>query len=125
MAAGQFASVQAPVTIVHSNLDQEVIQITEDRLRLVLNDHLRRAEDRKSWVAPFGIFLAIITAFVTADFRDFGLKAAVWQAIFILCGVASLIWLLRSSYLGYTSPTVENIISKVKRAENCATPPAK
>jgi len=118
MATGQFTQVKAPVTIVHSNLDQEVIQITEDRLRLALNDHLQAAEERKSWIGPLGIFLAVVTAFVTADFRDFGLKAPVWQAIFLICGIWSSLWLLKAAYRSYKAPTIEDIIKRVKRVES-------
>lgn len=118
MAGGKFSPVQAPVTIVHSNLDQAVIQITEDRLHLVLKDHLALAEERKAWIGPLGILIAIVTAFVTADFRDFYLKAPVWQAIFLISGVLSFAWLARSIYQATKAPSLESIIEKIKRSES-------
>lgn len=118
MAGGKFSPVRAPVTIVHSNLDQAVIQITEDRLHLVLKDHLTLAEERKAWIGPLGILIAIITAFVTADFRDFYLKAPVWQAIFLISGVLSFGWLARSIYQSTKAPSLESIIEKIKRSES-------
>lgn len=36
---GVFSQIQAQTTGVYSNLDQDVILITEDRLRLVLQAH--------------------------------------------------------------------------------------
>lgn len=117
MVNGKFSSPQAPVTIVHSNLDQEVIQITEDRLRLVLKDYLSKAEERKAWIGPLGIFLAIVTAFVTADFRDFYLKAPVWQAIFLISGVLSLGWLAWAIREAVGAPSIDQIMEKIKRPQ--------
>ena len=86
---GRFTQIQAPTKIVHSNLDQEIIQITEDRLRLVMKDHLEEIEDKRAWHTPLGVLIAIIAAFVTADFRDAYFKAETWQAVFLITGVLS------------------------------------
>jgi hypothetical protein len=113
--AGQFANASALITAVHSNTDQEIIQITEDRLRLALGSHLKQAEKRLAWVAPLGILLTIILAFVTAEFKPaFGLEAAVWKAIFILAGVGSLIWFIRDGYQSWNAKSIDDIISAVK-----------
>lgn len=114
VSSGKFAQVQAPTKVVHSNLDQEIIQITEDRLRLVLKDHLELVEDKKAWHAPLGILIAIVAAFVTADFRDAYFKAATWQAVFLIAGILSFIWLVRASYRAATSPSIDDIVSKIK-----------
>jgi hypothetical protein len=111
---GKFAQIQAPTKVVHSNLDQEIIQITEDRLRLVLKDHLELVEEKKAWHAPLGVLIAIVAAFVTADFRDTYFKAATWQAFFLITGILSLIWLIKASYRAATSPSIDDIVSKIK-----------
>ena len=115
--AGIYNEKSSPVTIVHSNLDQDVIQITEDRLRLILKDHLGLAEERKTWIAPLGILLAIVIAFVTTDFHDFYFKAPVWQAIFFISGLISFIWLCIYGYKAFSIPTINYIISKIKHSE--------
>ena len=112
---GRFSQIKAPVTIVHSNLEQEVIQITEDRLRLTLNSHLKAAEDGNGWIAPLGIMLAIITSFVTTDFRDFILKAPVWEAIFVISGCLSTAWLLYAISRARSAPTVDSIVELIKK----------
>ena len=111
---GRFAQIQAPTKIVHSNLDQEIIQITEDRLRLVMKDHLEIIEEKKAWHAPLGVLLAIVAAFVTADFRDAYFKAATWQAVFLITGVLSLIWLIKTILRAANSPSIDDIVSKIK-----------
>lgn len=111
---GRFSSIQAPTTVVHSNLDQEIIQITEDRLRLVLKDHLDRVEEGSAWQAPLGLLIGVVAAFATADFRDAYFKAATWEAIFIITGVVSTVWLARASYRAVTSPSIGDIVSKIK-----------
>ena len=115
MAGGSFSKVQAPVTIVHSNLDQEVIQVTEDRLWRVLKDHIEDAEQRKAWIAPLGTFIAIFTALVTADFRDFYFQAPTWKAVFLISCVVTLAWLLIAIRKAGAAPTIDDIVEKVKR----------
>jgi hypothetical protein len=112
--SGKFAQVQAPTKVVHSNLDQEIIQITEDRLRLVLKDHLELLEEKKAWHAPLGVLIAIVAAFVTADFRDAYFKAATWQAVFLITGILSSIWLFNAIYRAATSPSIDDVVSKIK-----------
>lgn len=111
---GKFAQIQAPTKSVHSNLDQEIIQITEDRLRLVLKDHLELVEEKKAWHAPLGVLIAIVAAFVTADFREAYFKAETWQAVFLITGILSLIWLIKTIYRSATSPSIDDIVSKIK-----------
>jgi hypothetical protein len=111
---GRFAQIQAPTKIVHSNLAQEIIVITEDRLRLVIKDHLEKIEEKKAWHAPLGVLLAIVAAFVTADFRDAYFKAPTWQALFLITGVLSLIWLIKAGWRATNSPSIDEIVSKIK-----------
>jgi len=111
---GRFTQIQAPTKIVHSNLDQEIIQITEDRLRLVMKDHLEEIEDKRAWHTPLGVLIAIIAAFVTADFRDAYFKAETWQAVFLITGVLSLFWLIKTIFKAAKSPTIDDIVSKIK-----------
>lgn len=114
-SSGRFAQVQAPVKFVHSNLDQEIIQITEDKLRLVLNEHVSHVEQRKSWIAPLGILIAIITAFATSNFKDaFLIKSATWEAIFIITGIISLSYLIICIVTAVKCPSVQDIVDKIK-----------
>jgi hypothetical protein len=116
-ASGRFAQVQAPVKVVHSNLDQEIIQVTEDKLRLVLNEHVTQAEQRKAWIAPLSLLVAIVTIFATSNFKDAFFKAPTWEAIFFITGVLSAGWLALTALQAAKSPTVQDIVEKIKNSE--------
>lgn len=103
-------------TRVHFNLDQNAIITTEDKVRLVLLTHLAILEQKKSWIAPAGIFIAILTSFVTTNFKDFWLPASTWEAIFLLSGVASFVWLLIALKQAYSAPSVDDIVSELKKS---------
>lgn len=120
---GRFSPVHAPVKVVHSNLDQEIIQITEDKLRLVLNQHLTKCEQRLAWVAPLGLLIAIVTAFTTATFKDaLMLSAATWEAAFLITALISAAWLVKTVITAFQAPTVEDIVAKVKTSQQPNVP---
>ena len=113
--AGKFSKLDSPVTTIHSNLDQAVIQITEDRLHLYLIEHIDKIENSKSWVTPASLLAAILTTFATTDFKGFaGLKAESWEAAFLLAGTATLIWLIRSLVRIRKAPTLKDLINNMK-----------
>jgi len=105
----------AQVNEVHMNVSQNVIVITEDKLRLHLSSGAKRMERKNVWIAPLGIFLAIMLAFVTADFEDFFLKAATWQAVFVIAAVSSFIWFLWTIFQHTKSETIDDLIEKIKK----------
>jgi len=107
--------VNAPVEVVHTNLHQVVIQITDDKLRLALEEHLRKREDGKSWMGPFGIFLAVVTSFCTAEFKTaWGIPAPAWQAVFIMVGVASALWCINCLIRTFRCPTLDDLMRRIK-----------
>ena len=103
------------VSEVHLNVSQEVIVTTEDKMRLCLSEHLKRMEKRKGWVAPLGILGAIVVTLVTSTFKDMGLDAATWKAVFIITGLISLCWLIHSVKESWNSEKMEDIIKCVKK----------
>jgi hypothetical protein len=111
---GSYAKVQAPVKNIHTNLDQDVIQITEDKLRLILNQHLDQIEQKQAWIAPLGVFLTIVLTLTTASFKDAFLSASVWDAIFIVSAILSIAWLIKTSYRAFNSPSVDDVVEKIK-----------
>lgn len=103
------------VNEVHMNVSQNVIVITEDKLRLHLSSGVKRMERKNVWIAPLGIFLAIMLPFLTADFKDFFLKAATWQAVFVIAAVLSFIWFLLAIFQRIKSETIDDLIEKIKK----------
>lgn len=103
------------VNEVHSNVGQEVIEITSDKLCLILNEHIQVMESRTHWQAPLGILITIILVICTAEFKAaFGLTKDTWSAIFIISAILSLIWLIRSLYTMAKAKTVEDILNAAK-----------
>ena len=102
-------------TKVHLNLGQDALIITEDKMRLCLASRFEQALAREKWKAPAGVFLTVLIALATADFKDRSLPAAVWEAVFIVVGVLNgwnaIYWICRRP----KSPTVEDIVKEMKR----------
>jgi hypothetical protein len=109
-----------------SNTDQNVIKITEDRLKLNLIQYEEAQRKRISWVTPVSLSASLLLALVTtANYKDFfGVKADVWNAIIILCFISCAFWSFVSIYRSISvglkhkslSPT-EEFIDVCKRAK--------
>lgn len=109
------ASQLVNVERVHINVSQEVIITTEDKVRLCLSEHLKRMEKKRGWIAPLGILMAIVLTLVTTTFKEFGLSAATWQAIFIVGAVLSGVWLVWSIREAQRSQKIEDIVAELKK----------
>ena len=103
------------VSEVHLNVDQEVIITTEDKIRLCLSDYMKKMEKKRSWITPFAIFITIIITFSTSTFKDIGLDASTWKAIFIIVGIISFGWLILSVREVKQSVKLEDIVSELKK----------
>lgn len=103
------------VSEVHLNVSQEVIITTEDKIRICLSEHLKRMEKKRGWIAPSGIFITIVIVLITSTFKDIGIDAATWRAIFILSGIISAGWLIWSIREALKSEKIEDIVSELKK----------
>ena len=112
---GEIAQRISRETKVYLNVSQETIVITEDKVRLCLTGHLKRIEAKRGWVAPAAILVTILVTLVTAEFHDFYLKAAVWEAIFILALVFDTGWLIFALRSAWKSSTVDEVVAEMKR----------
>lgn len=115
----QVTSEIASGSVVHVSVGQDVIITTADSLSLRLIRHERALKDRTNWATPFGVFLSLLAAFVTADFKKFlGLDPPVWTAVFLLGLVISACWLLRDLvrvYKAWGSGGIEGVVEDLKR----------
>lgn len=103
------------VVDVHVNVDQEVIQITEDKLRLILKDYLTCISQSGGWLTPFGILLSIIMTFCTAKFDSFmGLGSEFWKSFFSILGLASLTWLIYCLKNRNNALSIDQFVDKIK-----------
>ena len=105
-------------TSIYENVTQEVVITTSDRIRLCLIRHREDLRAQKDWIAPLGVLLALVAALVAADFKDFlGVKAEVWQALFILGSLASFTWLVFTAVRAirlHGSGGIETILAELK-----------
>jgi Flp pilus assembly protein TadB len=99
---------------VTTNLGQKIISTTEDKIKLAVVTHLSRIEQRRAWHAPAGILITIATALATTEFKQAYFPAATWQAVFLLCGIASLVWTVRTAYRAFNAPTMEDFVQALR-----------
>jgi len=113
--AGSLASQLVNISEVHLNVSQEVIITTEDKIRICLSEHLKRMEKKRGWIAPLGIIATIAVTLVTSTFKDIGLDAPTWRAIFIIAGIISFGWLVWSIKDAWKSVKLEDIVGEFKK----------
>jgi hypothetical protein len=105
---------------LHSNVRQEYIVISADKARLCLHKHLTGALARSAWIAPAGIFLALLLPMVSADFKDvLGVSKSVWQAAALMGSFLTTIWLLSAIVQSArcrsrTGDPIEDIVAQMK-----------
>lgn len=77
---------------IHSNLKQEIIVTTKDKVRLMLKNFREAVECKQQAATYGGISLSLLVTLVTSDTKDaLLLSASVWKAIFIIAFVISLV----------------------------------
>ena len=77
-------------TTIYSNLKQEIICTTKDKMTLLLQQFRDAVSIKEQWVTRAGIALSFLLSLVTSTPKDtFGLSADVWQAIFIIAFIVS------------------------------------
>ena len=104
---------------VHKNLAHEVVVTTVDKLRICLMENRDVVTAKHEWITPGSLLLTCITTIVAADFKKFVFEANVWQAVFVLLGIASLIWLVvsaRKAWAHRNDGSIEQVVSKIKTA---------
>ncbi len=100
---------------VHSNVSAELVEITTEKLELILRQHVDCLSGKNLWQAPLGICLTIILVLLTSNFNaKFGLSPDTWTAIFVISLVLSLLWLVVALLKLRKVITVDELMSKVK-----------
>lgn len=111
-------SLESPKSItvakVHGDLSSEVVQITVDRLSLILHKRSKAIQGQKEWIAPFGVFISTSVSLVTAEFGDRLLPGAVWHAVFLLVALLSFCWFVKKVIDAIRGGTIEDVIEEIK-----------
>ena len=115
MTSPEVQRYQVAIDRIHSNTGQTLIEITEDKLRLVLVQHLGVVESKRRWHVPFSILIALVSVSLTSDFRDvWGIGKATWQALFMFATVASIVWLVVTLRFAFEQATLDSLVQRVK-----------
>ena len=80
--------------------------------------HLNKLNLVKGWLTPISLFITILLVLLTADFKLFlGIEKEVWNSIFILSALVTLIWSMISIYqaiLCSKKATITYLINEIK-----------
>lgn len=94
-----------------SNTKSNVIEITEDKARNILNSHFLKMEKSKDWIGAAALSITLILSLLTADFKNWLLSADTWKAIFVILLIASILYLFYTIHNARKSKdSVDNII---------------
>lgn len=113
-------SIDAKVT-QHSNVDQDHITIPEDRVKLILLDHLKKIEDKKLWRTPLNMLVSSVAMQVaTEKFKPFffvspeSLETIVYLVILVSFG-----WCLINLHKVYKNrgASIDDIIRAMKKTD--------
>lgn len=103
---------------LYTNVNQELILITKDKLKLVLIDTRASIKARWDWVTPISLLISFVTTLCTADFKEtWKIPATTWQAIFLILSVFFAVWFLKSLYcliINWGNDDLERVIEKIK-----------
>ncbi|MFZ2494077.1 MAG: hypothetical protein WA208_21560 [Thermoanaerobaculia bacterium] len=100
---------------VYPNVEQKVILVTEDKVRLCLNANFQRAARSKQWLTVGGMILTFLLTLTTAQFRDFGgLSSQEWRGVMIAGLALSAFWFIVTIRWAANTPTIEDIVAELK-----------
>ncbi|HDY7983727.1 MULTISPECIES: hypothetical protein [Vibrio] len=115
---GGFTSSHLVVKQVYSNTEQKLIQIPEDKLKLILTEHSSSLEKKGAWVAPLSILITILAVFATTEFKAFYFDAATWRAFFLFVSLATFLWLLKTLKHAFGGKSIDDVIDTIKGEDN-------
>ncbi len=102
-----------------SNVKSDLIEITEDKLRIKLLTYGSNLKTRHAWTGPLSMFSTVVAVLISVSSfeKTLGIPGDIWYALFLLMSVFSFIWLLYSIfrlYFHWKESTVEFLISEIK-----------
>lgn len=100
-----------------SNIQSNIISITEDKLENKLNKHISKIKKSHDWIGAAGVFFTIVIALLTSQFKTvLGFGAEFWFHLFCFGAVFSFGYLCYTIFNAYKNNTnVSIIISNIKQ----------
>ena len=112
--------VIVPIAAIHDNVAQSVITITEDKLRLALDEHREAIASGRSWIPVLGIF-ATLAITLTTSTPNSNVEAW-WRPVYGGATFCSFVWLLSSIWASIRShcglSSVDDVIDRIKNVPN-------
>jgi hypothetical protein len=115
ISVGSTKDMETVSELYLTSLPQDVITTTEDKVRLTLMDYLKKTEKRKAWLTPMGLTVSITLTLMMSAFKNWGLSAETWKAIFIIGDLASVIWLVYAVVESFRSVKLDDVIAELKK----------
>ena len=114
----------SPANVYYTNIQQGIIAITEDRLKLNAIEFDQSIKNSQNWHTPLGIFITILITLCSSEFHSiFNLSPKHVRDFFMCSFGASLLWL---GYAVYKCQIAEKRISTPDELITaCKTPPKK
>jgi hypothetical protein len=98
------------------NVEQEMIIITEDKLKLCILKHISAVTEQAGWIAPVSLFATFVTVLATADFRQFVFPAATWHAVFVICTLITGLWSAQAVWRAWGTPAnIDTLVRDIKK----------
>lgn len=109
-------SIVARTKNVTDNTAQEMIIVTRDKVELALHRNLPHYVPGDKVLSSVGLFVALGTTLLTADFREALLLAGdTWRGIFIFATIASLGLTVRDSWRWLRRPRLDDLVDSIER----------
>lgn len=107
------------VTVIY-NLEHDVVVTTTDKIELCLRDAQDDLRASLGWVAPLGLAVTLITTLFATDFQKWGFSADVWEAVYLIGAVASVVWLIIAALRAFRNRNradIQGIVAKIKDSQ--------
>ena len=116
---------------LHTNLKTDVLQISEDRVKNILNEYQlgleKYIESRRAWAIPLSMGATSLLAACTADFSKAPLlSAGEWRGGFIFAAIACAVWLSYAMFRWYRTKrckTVDQVVAEFRASAEKEPPP--
>jgi hypothetical protein len=115
ISVGSSKDMETVSELYLTSLPQDVITTTEDKVRLTLLNYLKKIEKKRAWLTPLGLMISLTLTLMMSAFKNWGLNADTWKAIFIIGDIASFIWLVYAVIESFRSIKLDDVIAELKK----------
>ena len=105
----------------YSNVKSSLIEITEDKLNIIVNKYSNQLRKTRDWVGYSSILVTILLSLLTCDFNNnfLGISSDIWYALFVIGFIVSAFLLLISIYNAVRFRNIsEKMIKEIKNEDN-------